>query len=67
MFGNWETGSSRMLTMPTITMMIEMTIATIGRLMKKRDMGGGGAGYFAAVGVATGFAVSEAFSGAVST
>jgi hypothetical protein len=34
MLGNWAMGNCTMETTPTITMMIEMTIATMGRLMK---------------------------------
>ena len=37
MFGNWETGKVAIATAPTITMRIAITIATIGRLMKKFD------------------------------
>src|SRR5512134_4029209 len=50
MLGNWATGSPVMATMPTMTMRMAITIATIGRLMKNRAMpdlpllalGGGG-------------------------
>src|SRR5580704_3031621 len=38
MFGNWETGNRAMDTAPTITVRIAMTMATIGRLIKKFDM-----------------------------
>src|SRR5215469_14939026 len=38
MFGNWASGSPRTAMMPTITMMIEITIATMGRLMKKLEI-----------------------------
>ena len=37
MFGNCETGKVAIATAPTITVRIAMTIATIGRLMKKFD------------------------------
>src|ERR1700690_2884140 len=36
-FGNWAIGSPRKATRPRITVMIAMTIATIGRLMKNFD------------------------------
>src|SRR5439155_20806489 len=36
-FGNCATGSPTSVTRPTITMMVEITIATIGRLMKNFD------------------------------
>src|SRR6185436_10001036 len=36
--GNCATGSPTMVTSPTMTMMIEITMATIGRLMKNFDM-----------------------------
>src|SRR5437870_13494450 len=36
--GNCAIGSCNMATMPMITITIEMTIATIGRLMKNLDM-----------------------------
>jgi len=39
MFGNCAMGRLIMVTAPTITMMIAMTMATIGRLMKKVDTG----------------------------
>ena len=32
-------GSESMVTSPTMTMMMEITIATMGRLMKNLDMG----------------------------
>src|SRR6185295_14789939 len=35
--GNCETGRLTIVMAPTMTVRIEMTIATIGRLMKKRD------------------------------
>src|SRR5258708_7575994 len=38
MSGNCATGRLRYETMPIIVMMIAMTIATMGRLMKKRAM-----------------------------
>jgi hypothetical protein len=38
--GYWATGSVSEAMRPAITMMIEMTDAKIGRLMKKRDMDG---------------------------
>src|SRR5580704_2478630 len=38
MFGNCATGRLAMVTAPTITMRMAMTIATMGRLMKKLDM-----------------------------
>src|SRR5260221_11614457 len=38
MFGYWAMGSWNMATRPTITMRIEMTMATIGRLMKNLAM-----------------------------
>src|SRR3974377_565995 len=47
--GYWEMGRPRSATTPTITMTMEITMATMGRLMKKRAMslplllpGGGG-------------------------
>src|SRR6266850_4479921 len=36
--GNCAIGNPAMVTSPTITMMIEITIATIGRLMKNLDI-----------------------------
>jgi hypothetical protein len=36
-FGNWAIGRETSATAPTITVMIAMTIATIGRLMKNFD------------------------------
>src|SRR6266436_3507170 len=36
--GNCATGSPSSVTRPTMTMMIEITMATIGRLMKNLDM-----------------------------
>src|ERR1700686_5906455 len=38
MFGNCATGRLAMVTAPTITMRMAITIATMGRLMKKLDM-----------------------------
>src|SRR5216683_2301368 len=38
MLGNWATGRVKMLSDPTSTRTIEMTIATMGRLMKNLDM-----------------------------
>src|SRR5262249_12749159 len=37
-FGNCARGSPRTAMMPTITIMIEITIATMGRLMKKLEI-----------------------------
>src|SRR6266566_6970080 len=37
-FGNCATGSPTRVTRPTMTMMIEITMATMGRLMKNFDM-----------------------------
>src|SRR5216684_147276 len=37
MFGNWAIGRVTITTVPTITVRIEMTIATIGRFMKNLD------------------------------
>src|SRR5712692_9456471 len=37
MFGNWAIGRAAIMTAPTITVRIEMTIATIGRFMKNFD------------------------------
>src|SRR5580692_6035627 len=39
MLGNWATGKVRMVSVPTITKMMEITIATMGRLMKNFDIG----------------------------
>src|SRR5579871_1623132 len=39
MLGNWATGSLRIVRPPTSTSTIEITIATIGRLMKNFDIG----------------------------
>src|SRR5882672_931807 len=36
--GNWAIGSARMATRPPSTVMMAMTIATMGRLTKNRDM-----------------------------
>src|SRR5579862_5004676 len=41
MFGNCATGKVTVITTPTITVRIAMTIATMGRLIKKLDMGPG--------------------------
>jgi hypothetical protein len=38
MSGYWAIGSPRIATMPTMTMMMEITIATIGRLTKNFAM-----------------------------
>src|SRR5271165_7404061 len=38
MLGNCATGNPSMVMAPTITIMIEMTMATIGRLMKNFDI-----------------------------
>jgi len=38
MFGNWATGKNAIVTAPTITVRIAMTIATMGRLMKNLDI-----------------------------
>src|ERR1700720_2121142 len=38
MFGNWATGKAPIVTAPTMTVRIAMTIATMGRLMKNLDM-----------------------------
>ena len=38
MFGNCATGNCTIATIPRITMMIEITMATIGRSTKKRDI-----------------------------
>src|SRR5215469_9505149 len=37
MLGNWDTGRVAIVTAPTITRRIEITMATMGRLMKNRD------------------------------
>src|SRR5216683_7729346 len=39
MLGNWATGRARMVREPTSTMTMEITIATMGRLMKNFDIG----------------------------
>src|SRR6266403_1288965 len=39
MLGNWAMGRLSMLIPPTITMTIEITMATMGRLIKNFDMG----------------------------
>src|ERR1700736_6729110 len=39
MLGNWATGKLRIVSAPTNTMTMEMTMATIGRLMKNFDIG----------------------------
>jgi hypothetical protein len=44
MFGYCAMGSWNMATMPTITMRMEMTIATMGRLMKNLAMARGSTG-----------------------
>src|SRR5580704_14957032 len=38
MLGNWATGKLRIVSEPTSTRTIEMTMATMGRLMKNFDM-----------------------------
>src|SRR5258708_19568631 len=38
MFGNWAIGRAAIVTAPTTTIRIEMTMATMGRLMKNFDM-----------------------------
>src|SRR5438552_15804221 len=38
-FGNCATGNPTRVTRPTMTMMMEITMATMGRLMKNFDMG----------------------------
>src|SRR5215469_12141446 len=38
MAGNWETGRLTMLIAPTITVRMEITMATMGRLMKNFDI-----------------------------
>src|SRR5678815_5938517 len=38
MFGNWATGRVTIVITPTITSTIEITIATIGRLIKNFDI-----------------------------
>ena len=58
MFGYWAMGRPRMATIPTMTMMIEMTMATIGLLMKNLAMAGylfPGLGLGLASGLASGF------------
>jgi hypothetical protein len=56
MFGNWAVGSPDMATRPTMVIRIEMTMATIGRLMKNLDMAAypllAGAGAAGAAGLA---------------
>src|SRR5882724_4861597 len=37
-FGNWATGRAVIVTAPTITVRIAMTMATMGRLMKNFDI-----------------------------
>src|SRR6478752_4437955 len=50
-FGNWATGRPTSVTSPTMTIMMDITMATIGRLMKNFDIGlfgwrsGNGHGY----------------------
>ena len=39
MLGNWATGKLRMVSEPTSTMTMEITMATMGRLMKNFDIG----------------------------
>src|ERR1700758_446071 len=39
MLGNCATGKARMVRVPTSTKMMEITIATMGRLMKNFDIG----------------------------
>src|SRR5271170_1071925 len=39
MLGNWATGKVRMVSVPTSTSTIEITMATMGRLIKNFDMG----------------------------
>src|SRR5260370_3102684 len=39
MVGNWATGKLRMVSEPTSTRTMEITIATMGRLMKNLDIG----------------------------
>src|ERR1700734_1162275 len=39
MSGNWAIGSARMATRPPRTVIVAMTIATMGRRTKNRDMG----------------------------
>ena len=41
MFGNCATGKVTVMITPTMTVRMAMTIATMGRLMKKLDMGPG--------------------------
>ena len=56
--GNWATGSRVMATAPMMTMTMEITIATIGRRMKKLPMAHfppAGAGLAAGAGAAAGF------------
>src|SRR5271165_7159694 len=38
MLGNCATGRAKMVSVPTITMTMEITMATMGRLMKNFDM-----------------------------
>jgi hypothetical protein len=38
MFGNWATGKATMVITPTMTVRIAITIATMGRRMKKFAM-----------------------------
>src|SRR5580704_13380391 len=38
MFGNWATGRAAIVTAPTITVRIAITIATMGRLIKNLDI-----------------------------
>src|SRR5207302_304727 len=39
MLGNWATGRLNMVIVPTITMTMEITMATMGRLIKNFDIG----------------------------
>jgi len=55
--GNCAIGSRWIITRPPITVTIEITIATIGRSMKKRDIG-----YFAAPGAAGGACAATGFT-----
>src|SRR5512137_2040762 len=70
MLGNWAMGSPDMATPPRMTMNIEITMATIGRLMKNFDMtgylfsAGAGATGFASVLAAAPWAGAAAFAAA---
>ena len=63
MFGYWATGSRAMETRPMMTVMMAMTIATIGRLTKNCGMVGLGfarqAGVAAGAGNANGVAAGD--------